>query len=168
MAKRSVFRDFVTAIRKHWQTELPDVRPVTDALGPQMPKASTLYAGVAQPANLHVFVNFQHSPKAWEVGCFTVNFLLVTDPESVPEILAPRYKSIERERYREGSYRIGDLLGIHDKWWRLKGLDPALLEMDLLLGGSGKNEPFVSEKAAVDDVTRDVRAALKNLGLQTS
>jgi hypothetical protein len=110
MAKRSVFRDFVTAIRKHWQTELPDVRPITDTLGPQLPKASSFYAGVAQPANLHVFVNFQHSPKAWEVGCFTVNFLLVTDPERVREILAPRYKSVDGVRYREGSYRIGDLL----------------------------------------------------------
>lgn len=168
MAKRSVFRDFVTAIRKHWQTELPDLRPIAQQMGPQMPMASTFYVGVIQPAKFQVFVNFQHSPKAWEVGCFTVNLLLITDLERVPEILAPRFKSIDGTDYREGSYRIGLLLGRDDKWWRLKGGDPALLKTDSLLGGSGEDEPVVAGKDAIAEVTRDVRQALQVLGVKPS
>ena len=84
MAKHGEFRDFIKTLRKHWRTDLPEVRLLEQSLGPTMPKASTFYAGWAQIVGMHVYVNFQHSSKAWQVGRFTVNVIL-SRREGVPE-----------------------------------------------------------------------------------
>jgi hypothetical protein len=110
MAKRSVFRDFITALCKHWRAELPEVRPLGESLGPALPKASTFYAGVAQPLGLHVFGNFQHSPKAWEVGQFIVNVVL-SRSEGAPPWPGGSLVPEAGRPFTEGRYRIGPLLG---------------------------------------------------------
>jgi hypothetical protein len=167
MAKRSVFRDFVTAIRKHWQTELPEVRPIPDSLGPQLPKASTFYAGVSTTTKLHVFINLQHSPKPWEVGRFTVNLILLGQPVA-REMICHQFAPEDCSNFVEGSYRIGDLLSSEDKWWRLKEMDPEIQKELLIPRGFKGFGPVVSQVEAVEDVTRDVRHALTKLGVRTS
>jgi hypothetical protein len=162
MAKRSVFRDFITGLRKRWREELPQVRPIEEALGPAMPKASTFYAGLSPRLGMHVFVNFQHSSMAWQVGQFTINVILskrAGAPEGWGGPLAPD----DGVSFTEGSYRIGGVLGRHkDKWWHLKQDDPPIIT-EAWRPTSYDDEIVLIEAAA--DVTRDVREALAKLGV---
>lgn len=108
--KRSVFRDFISALRKHWRTELPEVRPVKVLLGPMMPKARTFYAGFAPALGMHVFVNFQHSPMAWQVGQLTINMILSRSP-GAPESWGSGFPPDDGVSFAEGNFRISGLLG---------------------------------------------------------
>src|SRR5262249_31356376 len=113
MAKRSVFRDFIAALNKHWTAAFPSIRPLERPLGLLLPKASSYYSGVAKPHGLHVFLNFQHSSKSWQIGQFTINIILSQeqDPHEVrPELLTPE----DLDSLREGLYRIGPFLGGKD------------------------------------------------------
>src|SRR5262249_52843279 len=79
MAKSSIYRSFMKALCQHCRSAYPFIRPLTESRGRMMPKASTFYAGVARPSGLHVFLNFQHSAYAWQVGRFTINVVLAED-----------------------------------------------------------------------------------------
>src|SRR5688500_9748937 len=117
MAKRSVFRDFIATLRKRWRDELPYIRPVEAALGPAIPNASTFYAGFSPRLGMHVFVNFQHSSKAWQVGQFTINIIL-SKREGSPEGWGGPFAPHDGMSFTEGSYRISGVLGhLKDKWW---------------------------------------------------
>lgn len=85
-----------------------------------MPKASTLYAGFSARHDLYVFINFQHSSKAWEVGRFTIN-LILSKHEREPETWGGPFAPEDGKSFAEGSYRISGVLGQHpEKWWHLK------------------------------------------------
>lgn len=165
MAKRSVFHDFIAALRKDWRLRFPAIQPVKKALGAMngmsVPKASTFYVGMSPALGMHVFVNFQHSPKAWEVGQFTVNIIL-SKHEDAPEVwfkLSPD----NAQSFDEGSYRIGSLLGRKDKWWHLKCSSPAVLTETWMPVSYGDEAAVLAE--AVADVTSDVSAVLSKLGV---
>jgi hypothetical protein len=163
MRKRSVFRDFINSLRKHWATELPALRPIKDALGPTMPKASTFYAGVAHPLEMHVFVNFQHSCKAWQVGQFTINFIL-SKSEGPPEFWGGPWVPDDGVSFTEGSYRISNMLSRHrDKWWHLKDDDPPIITEAWRPTSYDDYEAVLAQAAA--DVTNDVRHVLVKLGM---
>jgi hypothetical protein len=163
MTKRSVFRDFISALRAHWRSALPDVRLVAQSFGPTMPKASTFYAGFARPLEMHVFLNVQHSSNAWQVGSFTINVIL-SKREGAPEGQGGPFAPRDGDSFTEGSYRIGSLLAAKDKWWQLKA-DSSRVGMEQWRAESYRDEDAVLI-AAVDDVTRDVRAILAKLGVE--
>jgi hypothetical protein len=162
MAKRSLFRDFMTALRAQWRAEWPGVRPIAEPMGPQMPKSSTFYAGMAPALGLHVFVNFQHSCMAWEVGHFTVNVIL-SRREGEPETWGGPFPPDDGLSFTEGSYRIGLLVGAKDKWWHLKAAPlPVINEAWQPVSYA---DPQAALREAVDNVSRDVREALGKLGV---
>ena len=164
MAKRSVFRDFISTLRKYWRTELPEVRPVEESFGPMMPKASTFYAGIAPPLGMHVFVNFQHSSKAWEVGRFTVNVVL-SQHQGAPESWGGPFVPDDGASFTEGIYRISGLLGCHkDKWWHLNQDSSPPIVTEAWRPASYVDYEVVLSETAID-VTRDVREALTKLGV---
>jgi hypothetical protein len=164
MAKRSVFRDFIVALRKHWREELPQVRPVDNALGPAMPKASTFYAGLSPRLGMHVFVSFQHSPMAWKVGQFTIN-VIFSRREGAPEGWGGPFAPDDGTSFTEGSYRIGSVLGRHkDKWWHLKQDHPPIITEAWRPTSYDEYETVLNEVTA--DVTRDVREALVKVGVK--
>jgi hypothetical protein len=160
MSKPSAFRDFIAAIKRRWRSEHPFIRPLTDGRG-NLPKASSFYAGVARPTGLHVFLYFQHSSKAWQVGQFTINVVLARDEGS------PKRSGMgdmaEDGQLLEGPHRIGPILGRRDKWWFLKDGRPGIVTEDWR--ASSYADPDAVLGAAVDDVTRDVLAALRKLGV---
>ena len=161
-AKRSAFRDFIAALSKRWRDELPHVRPIEGALGPAMPKASTFYAGFSARLGMHVFVNLQHSSKAWQVGQFTINMIL-SKREGAPEGWGGPFAPDDGASFTEGSYRISGVLGRHkDKWWHLKQDDPPIITEAWRPTSYKDDETVLTEAAA--DVTRDVRDALAKLG----
>jgi hypothetical protein len=161
-AKRSVFRDFIVALRKRWRDELPHIRPIEAALAPTMPKASTFYAGFSPQLGMHVFVNFQHSSMAWQVGQFTINIIL-SKREGAPEGWGGPFPPDDGVSFTEGSYRINGVLGRHkDKWWHLKQDDPPIIT-EAWRPTSYDDHETVSREAAAE-VTRDVREALAKLG----
>jgi hypothetical protein len=160
VAKRSVFRDFVAALRRDWRTHLPGVMPVSRPLGTgggmSVPKASTFYAGVSRSLNMHVFVNFQSSPKAWEVGMFTVNVIL-SERDDAPVVwftLPPD----DGRTFGEGSYRIGPFVGVNDKWWHLERGTSSAGVASWRAADYSDPERVIAE--AVADVTRDIQVVL--------
>jgi hypothetical protein len=162
MPRRSLFRDFLTVLRKRWRVEMPLVPPIDAPLGPSLPKASTYYAGMAPALGLHVFINFQHSPTAWEVGRFTVN-LILSKTEGEPDGYGGPFAPGHWETFTAGSYRIGWLVGGMDKWWHLKDDKPTLVTEEWR--PTSYDDPDSVFAEAVDDVTRDVRLALARIGV---
>ena len=162
MATPSLFRDFLRSLKAEWATSLPSVRPLEAALDPVMPKASTFYAGTSPSCGLHVFLHFQHSLKAYEVGQFTVNVWLsrrLGPPEPPAEPVTPSDSSAV-----PGRYRIGWLCGYgKDKWWHLKK-DRAPKYIEAWRPSSYEDQNMVIQEA-VADVSHDVKAVLSNLGI---
>ena len=160
MAERSAFRDFIRELKKDWRVTFPSVRPLEERLSPSMPKASTFYAGIARPLGMHIFLNFQHSSKPWEVGEFTINVIPSKrkgPPEGFGWLRAPK----GAELY-EGSHRIGRLVGGTDKWWHLKRYRrPIGTEV---WRPSSYDDYDAVLREAVADVTHDVGAVLRRLG----
>jgi len=158
MAEKSVFREFMAALKKRWKVEVPFIRPISETLG-QLPKASTFYAGTSLRSGQHVFLYFQHSSKAWQVGQFTINVVLAIDAKNPQMAIGNRSGS----DFQDGYYRIGFLVGKKDKWWHLKADDDPILTQAWRPSGYENLEIVLSE--AVDDVTRDVLASLHLLGV---
>jgi Domain of unknown function (DUF4304) len=162
MATRSVYRDFISAIKKHWRSESPSICPIKESFGPIMPKASTFHAGMSKPSGMHVFFNFQHSSKSWEVGQFTINVIL-SRGEGPPEGSFGPFPPEGSDPFREGSYRIGLLVGQKDKWWHLKD-DPAPILTQAWRPSSYDDQPTVISEAVVS-VDREIRAVLRRFGM---
>jgi hypothetical protein len=165
MAKRSIFRDFIASLRKRWREEWPQMRPIEAPLGPSMPKASTFYAGFSSRLGMHVFVHFDHSPKAWEVGQFIVD-LILSRREGAPEGRGGGgpFAPDDGRSFTEGRYRLCSVLGQRrDKWWHLKQDDPPILGQAWRPTSYDDEQLVIAE--AIADVTRDLREALIKLGL---
>jgi hypothetical protein len=158
MAQKSVFREFMAALKKHWKEEVPFIRPVSETLG-QLPKASTFYAGATSRSGQHVYLYFQHSSKAWQVGQFTINVVLATDANNPQMAMGNR----SGQDFGDGYYRIGYLVGKKDKWWHLKADDDPILTQ--VWRPSSYDNLAVVLSGAVDDVTRDVQWAMQLLGV---
>lgn len=163
MAKSSVFRDFITALRQDWRTSLPAATPIPAARGAAdgmtVPRASTFHLGVSEKLGMHVFVYFQHSPKAWETGVFTANVIL-SKREDAPVVLM-QYGPADDGTTGEGCYRLGPFLGGRDKWWLLLRGSSTSGPNDWRASRNGDPAAVIAE--AVADVTRDVRSALERL-----
>jgi hypothetical protein len=162
MAKQSVFRDFMRALKQRWLDELPSVHPLEESFSSYMPKASTFYAGFTESLGMHVFVRFQHSPKAWEAGRFTID-LILSRRKGPPDRCGGACTPHGDASFEEGSHRIGPLLGYRkDKWWHLKEDEPPILTQAWRPSSYEDYDAVLSE--AVADVSRDVREALTKLG----
>jgi hypothetical protein len=161
--KKSIFRQFMAVLRKHWKEKLPFVQPFTEPRG-LLPKASSFYAGKMANSGFHVYLNFQHSNKAWEVGQFTINVVFTLD-EHNPKMYSIRtcgpYFCLE-----DGYYRIGFLIGSKDKWWHLKQGDDPIITLAWRPSSYENTDAVISQ--AVDDVTRDVISALILLNVQSA
>ena len=114
MAK-SIFQEFVKAVAKDWEHRFPWIQRVSVAYHPAMPKANTFYVGKANRFNRHVFLNFQHSSKAWSVGAFTVN-VAISSQMGAPT----KWMATSLEPDPDGFHRLGSLVYDDDKWWRLR------------------------------------------------
>ena len=157
MAKKSIFREFIATLRKRWKKELPFIQPLTEArLG--WPKASTFYAGIIKRSGQHVYLNFQHSDKAWQVGQFTINVTLAAEGHKPLQFLGAG----RGPDFKDGFYRIGHFVGEKDKWWHLKQDDDPILTQPWRPSNYQNWELVLSE--AVNDVTHDVLSTLRLLG----
>ena len=158
MAEKSIFREFITTLRKRWKEEVPSIRPVSERLG-QLPKASTFYAGARSGSGQHVYLYFQHSTKAWQVGQFAINVVLAADASN-PQMAIGNHCGTD---FRDGYYRIGFLVGKKDKWWHLKAGDDPIITQAWRPSQYQDLAAVLSE--AVDDVTRDVLSVTQLLGV---
>lgn len=156
MAEKSIFREFIATLRKRWKNEHPSICPLTEACG-RLPKASTFYAGVSRFSRQHVYLYFQHSSKAWNVGRFTINVVLSLDEQN-PEMGLPDEPA---SHFGDGSHRIGHLIGTQDKWWHLKENGDPIISEAWRPSSYEKVDIILSE--AVEDVTKDVLSALRLL-----
>jgi hypothetical protein len=161
MAKKSIYRDFIAALRKHWRAEFPFIRQCDEGCG-SMPKASTFYAGITRPSGMHVFLYFQHNSKSWKVGQFTINVILSKDKRS-PRHWGPSERADDGSGLWEGPRRIGHLVGSKDKWWHLKDDAPATATQQWRPTSYSDTEVVLRE--AVEDVGQDVMMVLRNLGV---
>src|ERR1700739_4665476 len=122
MAEKSIFREFITTLRKQWKKERASIRPLAEPRG-KLPKASTFYAGVNRFSGQHVYLYFQHSCKSWEVGRFTINVVLSMDEQN-PEMSRPDRPA---SHFGDSYHRIGHLVGTKDKWWHLRQDDDPII-----------------------------------------
>lgn len=165
MVTRSAFRDFLKSLRTRWKSELSCVKPLEDSFGTMMPKASTFYAGLSSSLRMHVFISFQHSSKAWQVGQFTVNIIL-SNRLGLPMEHGGPFAPDDGVSFVEGSYRIGSLLGRKDKWWHLSDNEPSMVIEAWRALSYSSRDTVIAE--AIADVTRDVRAVLSRLSVAGS
>lgn len=138
-------------------------QPLNELRG-NLAKASTFYAGKIEESGLHVFLNFQHSDKSWEVGRFTINIVLSADEQNLRMISGDRSGS----NYGQGWHRVGHLVGSEkDKWWHLKREEDPADDFDMVVAWrpSSYDDPAVVIAEAVEDVTRDVFLALKKMNV---
>jgi hypothetical protein len=156
MANKSIFRAFMSNLRKRWKKELPSISPLTGARG-RFPKASSFYAGKSGYSGQHVHLYFQHSCKAWEVGQFTINVVLSLD-EHNPQMSIPKSSD---PHFGDGYHRIGFLIGSKDKWWHLKQDGESILTESWRPSSYEDEHSVLSQ--AVDDVTRDIVSAMRVL-----
>lgn len=158
MAEKSVFREFIAALKRQWKKQALFIRPISETLG-QLPKASTFYAGASSRSGQHVYLYFQHSNKAWQVGQFTINVVLATDAHH-PQMAMGNPSGSD---FADGYYRIGFLVGNKDKWWHLKSGDDGILTQHWRPSSYDDLDVVLAE--AVDDVTRDVLSTMRLLGV---
>jgi hypothetical protein len=160
MKKKSIFRGFITSLRRRWKKDYPSIRQL-EQTHDQLPKASTFYAGMSRFSGQHVYLNFQHSDKAWEVGSFTINIVLSLDKQK------PRMKHPDQpdSHFGDGYHRIGHLIGTKDKWWHLKHDEDDILSPEFIESwrpSSYENTDLVVSEA-VDAVTRDILSTMSLL-----
>jgi len=55
MSIRGIFPAFMKQLRRHWQSQLPTLATVSEAVG-SMPRTSTFYVGQERAAGRHVFL----------------------------------------------------------------------------------------------------------------
>lgn len=176
---RSIFRDFITALRRHWKLVLPCVTPVGVSYPAAGPKASTFHAGIVPATGQHVFLHFQHNSQAWNVGQFTVNVML---SKSLPPIFARTFHQNDWKTLKDGKYRIGLLMpstpegspkdkwtpenkwSPTDKWWHLREDEASVLTKPWYASDYTDKSLVIGE--AVADVTNDVCALLDRLGIE--
>jgi len=148
----------MTALKRHWQSALPGVRPVAEKVG-HLSRGLTFDAGEVAQFDQHVYLEFQNG--RYEPGHFTIN-VIVADKGREPTA------SMVRDEKRAHGGRIGDFVGDQrtDKWWHLCEISiddtRANLRRGHWLATSYANEDEVI--AAVADVTHDVEVALKVIG----
>jgi hypothetical protein len=171
MPKPNVYREFMKALKRHWKTVLPNVKPLTEPHG-SLPMASTFYVGRAKES-VHVFLHFQtHSNFG---GLFTINVILETeDSDPCPVRFQDRAKLIDD--FLQGPNRIGRFLQTRrgDKWWQLcrdegkeilgQKLGQSLFNKDWWYPKDYEDIPAVVQDA-VADVTFSVHITLTQLGL---
>jgi hypothetical protein len=165
MAKPSMFRDFMKALRKAWAKDLPSVRPGDESNCGEMPRSSTFNAGVAPPSGLHVFLHFDHSQKSWQVGQFRIGFVL-SKKLGYPEKWALPTTPIDPASFTEGSYYlIHKYNGKHwlGKVWHLVDNQAGVLTAPWFASNYADRELVFRE--AIADVTQEVTKALDQLGI---
>ena len=166
----------MTALKTHWRTALPTVKPLKERHG-FLPKASSFEAGTIPVFNQRVFLQFQTTWK--EAGYFTIN-LVIADPEQeIHTVTQNTWDWKPGKKLDHGAHRISHFLGRrHDKWWHLReverggwGENPeswTALRLSLREGNwtaeSYADETKVIESAVVD-VTEDVKAVLSVVGV---
>lgn len=170
VAKRSIFRDFIAALRRHWRSVLPSVLPVRVALGysasgngMSVPKASTFFAGYSPDLATYVFIMFDHSTKPWEVGRFRT-MVILSHRENAPVVWhKPWYP--DDGVLTEGAYDVGLLIGRKiQSWWCLRKDGISFTEIEWK--PASYDDPTQVIVEAVADVTRNVLAVLEQLKVQ--
>ena len=115
MTQRGIFQKFMQVLRRRFRASYPFVQPLKQSLDLSIPKSSSFYLGVSPKYNRHVVVNFQHSPKPWEVGQFTVN-VHISQELRLTENYTPQ--DGDWEAFRDGYHRL--YVAGRGKWWCLK------------------------------------------------
>lgn len=112
-----IYHDFMKALKRHWKTTLPAVRPVTKACG-SLPKSRSFYAGRTPNGTLHVYLHFQTHKNVG--GRFTIDVILTRDEHSPFHYHRPGEQHVLGDLI-DGPNRIGELLQTPygDKWWVL-------------------------------------------------
>ena len=114
---KSVFQTFISEFARHLKTAYPFAQRLDKSFDVNIPKASSFYFGVSPMYGKHVIITFQHAPKSWDVGQFSINV-------HISEVFAPAADNWNRwkDRYTtfgDGFYRLATAAGLPDLWWCL-------------------------------------------------
>lgn len=118
MPRRSSASLLVPAFQALANLAIPELKPVSGGLGPNLTKNRTFVARNFRDSGKDVYVAFDHSSKSWHRGWITVNVGLATPgaPLAGHETWPPRFfEGVD------GFYRLGSLHSGKDKWWLLEG-----------------------------------------------
>lgn len=152
MANKSIFNQFLSAVWKHFKLKYPFIKRLEKPYCcPGIPRSSSFYVGISSRFGKHVVVNFQHSPKPWQIGEFTINI-----------DISERYEASENNDYgssdgygsfSEGFYRLASTLFNKDKWWCLK---PTSLARDNDLITYWRPSSYDSDETVINEAVADV------------
>jgi hypothetical protein len=162
MAKKSAFQSFVRAFWADFSIGCPYAKRFEKTFCVTLPKASSFYLGVSPHFGKHVIVNFQHSPKAWEVGEFTINAHISS--EFAPTTRFSAWTGFET--FEDGMYRLAHVTTGIDRWWCLREKDPEYLPRDNAHGQYWEPSSYQSEDQVISEAIADVRSFLNRHLLQ--
>ena len=154
MAQRGVFQLFIPVLWKHFKKTYPFISRFGKSFCVAIPKSSSFYLGVSPNYNKHVIINFQHSPKPWGVGEFTVNVHISTELSVTENWTA---SSENYEQFNDGYYRLASVTGHQDRWWCLRAADPIYKPRNVLRPywePSSYESQDVVFNEAIEDISR--------------
>ena len=117
---KSLFVRVIKDITNKLLTEVASCEKITDEIGINASKKSTLYLGHSLKYDKHVFIDFQKTPKSLECDRFTVN-ISVSNKYNLNDV--DYGFDLEGDKLIEGIYRLGHMEGIQDFWWSLSYTD---------------------------------------------
>jgi len=119
MTKASIYQRFVRAVWARLKQDHPFVTRLDRPLCVAIPRSSSFYAGRSPMNGKHFLFDFQHSPKPWQGGQFTINVHISTELEATDNFSA--FSGYEDAT--DGYYRLASACLGFDKWWCLKDRD---------------------------------------------
>jgi len=128
MAKTSIFQKFVRTFWKDAKIRYPYITRFETPFCVAIPKSSSFIVGKSPRFHTHVVIDFQHSPKPWATGQFTINAHISEKFEPLERFYGDN--SEDYEEGRDGYYRLATATGSKDRWWCLveDKPDPLLVE----------------------------------------
>ena len=153
MAK-SIFQSFTQEIWKVFKVKYPFISKIPKDIKLDIPKSSSFYCGLIDATDKHLYINFQHSPKSWETGMFTVNVYIASQIDKID------FGGMLVESFlagNDGQYRLGILKNENDKWWGLIKGNPKRQHNWLPDNYDSEEETILS---AIKDVCTDLEEAV--------
>lgn len=146
MPSPSIYQKFLRSAWARIRHDYPFVTRFRESFCVAIPKSSSFLLGRSPKNGKFIVLNFQHHPKAWGTGQFTVNVHISTELVPTKRLAATSgYQDAE-----DGYYRLAPECVGYDKWWCLidrdRSEDDDMSEFDSAFDPTEADREFFENK----------------------